>query len=171
MFAISLAFAYTMTNKKVLLIDGNFNNRDISKTVNSQAFIEDYINGNTNAPDTQKGSLINILGNRGGGDVSLLEINNEDIIRERIESLKSKFDIILIETRSLNALNKSKEWMLFADKIIAVFEANQTITPSKKQYINYLRRQDTKFIGWILNKVVSGSPPPSSIQKKKWYKR
>ena len=172
LFAISLAFAYTMINKKVLLIDGNFNNRDISKTINSQAFIEDYINGTTNRPDTQMGSLINVLGNRGGGDISLLEINTEVIIAERIESLKEKFDVILIETTSLNTLNKSKEWMLFADKIIAIFEANQTITPSKVQYINYLRNQDTKFMGWILNKVSSSASPSLTANKRvKWFKK
>lgn len=171
LFAISLAFAYTMINKKVLLIDGNFRSPDISKTINSQAFIEDYINGITHNPDTQMGSLINVLGNRGGGDISLLEINNEAVIGERIESLKAKFDVILIETTSLDTLNKSKEWMLFADKILAVFEANQTLTPSKKHYIQYLRKQDTKFMGWVLNKVISTSLPSPTVQKGKWFKK
>ena len=171
LFAISLAFAYTIINKRVLLIDGNFNNRDISKTVNSQAFVEDYINGVTLKPDTQVGSLINVLGNRGGGDISLLEINNENTIGERIQALKEDFDIIIIETTSLNTLNKSKEWMLFADKIIAVFEANQTITPSKKQHIQFLRKQDSKFIGWILNKVSYGTSAPVPTKKSKWYRK
>ena len=94
------------------------------------------------------------MGNR-GGDKSLLEVIDEDTIQERMAALKSKFDIILIEAPALSALNKAKEWILFSDKTIGVFEANQTLTTEKKQHLNYLNSINGQFIGWILNKVVS----------------
>ncbi len=36
---------------------------------------------------------------------------------------------------------------------MGVFEANQTISNSKKQHMNYLRELNGQFIGWVINKV------------------
>ncbi len=43
--------------------------------------------------------------------------------------------------------------MSVADDVVVVFESNQPITATKKQYIDYLATLGNKFIGWILNKV------------------
>lgn len=165
LFALSLSYAYTMINKKVLLIDGNFSNPGISKAINSKTYINDYLNGKLKSFGKDTESLISVLGNP-GGDLSLLEITSQEIIRERFNRLKADFDIIIIEASSLDTLNKSKEWILFADKIVTVFEANQNITLAKKQYIDYLSTNNEKFIGWILNKVTIGTPFSA---KKSWY--
>jgi succinoglycan biosynthesis transport protein ExoP len=93
-----------------------------------------------------------VMGNR-GGDKSLLEVSDEETILQRLEILRSHFDIILVETPPLDALNKAKEWILFTDKTVSVFEADQTINEMKKQHINYLTNLNGQFIGWILNKV------------------
>jgi succinoglycan biosynthesis transport protein ExoP len=51
-------------------------------------------------------------------------------------------------------MNKAKEWIQFSDKVIAVFEANQSITQEKQLYIDYLRTLNKKFIGLVMNKVL-----------------
>ncbi|MDB5119538.1 MAG: family ATPase [Sphingobacteriales bacterium] len=165
LFALSLSYAYTMINKKVLLIDGNFINPGISKAINSKTYINDYLNGKIKNFGKDTESLISVLGNP-GGDISLLEITSKDIIREKINKLKAEFDIIIIEASSLDTLNKSKEWILFADKVLTVFEANQNVTVAKKQYIDYLATIGDKFIGWVLNKVTIGTPLTT---KTNWY--
>jgi succinoglycan biosynthesis transport protein ExoP len=143
LFSFGLAYAYSLANKKVLLIDGNFSNPVISETVKSKDFIEDLfmrghflelknnstpadktvmhlleIDNTTNIGKTvqrlsdQSGNqhsekdLVSILGNK-GGDISLMEISDENNIRQVIDELKSKYDIIIIETGSLDTLNKS----------------------------------------------------------------
>ena len=166
LFALSLSYAYTMINKRVLLIDGNFINPGISKAINSQTFINDYLNGKIKNFGKDTDSLISVLGNP-GGDISLLEITSQEIIRERLNKLKVEFDVIIIEASSLDTLNKSKEWVLFADKVLTIFEANQNITAAKKQYVEYLNALDGRFIGWILNKVTIGTPFHT---KASWYK-
>ncbi|MDB5012797.1 MAG: family ATPase, partial [Daejeonella sp.] len=166
LLALSLSYAYTMINKKVLLIDGNFRNPSISKTINSQSYINDYLNGKIKL-DLSSGSLITVLGNP-GGDLSLFEVNSEELIKSKLNNLKQEFDIVIVEASSLDTLNKSKEWTLFADKILTVFEANQTITSAKTQYVDYLKENEGKFIGWILNKVTLGSPKILQT-KKRWY--
>jgi len=149
--AISLAYSYSMINKKVLLIDGNFNNPTISNTARPKAYLEDYFKNN---PDNYEpyNNTANIMGNH-GGDITLLEISDENYIRSKFNELKVKYDIIIIETPPLSALNKSKEWLLFANKTVAVFEAGDDINKSQKEDIDYLKGLDNKFAGWILNKT------------------
>ena len=42
LLAASLAYSYSAINKKVLLIDGNFNDPTITQTINPQLYVEDY---------------------------------------------------------------------------------------------------------------------------------
>jgi succinoglycan biosynthesis transport protein ExoP len=149
--AISLAYSYSMINKKVLLIDGNFLNPTISQTVHPKLYLEDYFKNN---PDNYNSisNNINVIGNH-GGDITLLEVSDENFIRSKFNELKLKYDIIIIETPPLSSLNKSKEWLLFANKIIAVFEAGKNIKKSQKEDIKYFRNLNGKFAGWILNKA------------------
>jgi succinoglycan biosynthesis transport protein ExoP len=149
----SLAYSYSAINKKVLLIDGNFDNPTISKTIQPKQFVEDYFRSNSYID--RDNAAISVLGNR-GGDITLLEINDERNIRHDMDELKSKYDIILIDLPPLDSLNKSKEWILFADKTIAVFEAHKNIQRSQIQYIDYLKHLNRKFAGWVLNKVPIG---------------
>jgi succinoglycan biosynthesis transport protein ExoP len=195
LFSFSLAYAYAISNKKVLLIDGNFTNPLISETAKPKLYLEDYLRGaefesspsignlppegieagnmpklleisgknksitttiqrlnNQSSPAHDGVDRISIIGNR-GGDTSLFEISNTTGIRSRLDELKSHFDIIIIETGSLDMLSKSKEWMQFTDKTLAVFENNQSITDEAHTYIDYLHGLNGKMLGWVLNKV------------------
>jgi len=151
LLAISLAYSYSIINKKVLLIDGNLDNPSISETVQPKMFIEDFFRDDNSSNDVYKGGM-SVLGNR-GTDITLLEIENEEIIREKFTQLKTKYDIIIIEVPSMSAMNKAKEWMLFADKTIAVFEANQSLNEQKNSGITYLKFLGPKFGGWVFNKT------------------
>jgi Mrp family chromosome partitioning ATPase len=153
LFILSLAYAYAKTNKKVLVIDGNSDNPVISKMRTSVFFLEDYFSGSLSAGQLHHESNISLLANR-GGDTTLFELNNEPVIRQRLQLLYETFDVVLIETSSLDSLNKSKEWITVTDKVVAVFEVNQGISAAKQVQVDYLKGLGTQFIGWVLNKVV-----------------
>ncbi len=160
--AACIAYTYVMVSKKVLLIDGNFDNPSITRNSNTKVFIEDFLhNGYLENSDFNSGILV--MGNQ-GGDKSLLEVVDEDTIKMRLEYLKTKFDVILIETPALSSLNKAKEWILYSSKTIGVFEANQELDALKKQHINYLTSINGQFIGWILNKVISREKAPEKVE-------
>ena len=153
LIAACIAYTYVMVNKKVLLIDGNFENNSITKNSNTKLFIEDFLqspNGSIDGINFNSGIMV--MGNH-GGDKSLLEVSDEQTILDKLDRLRSQFDVILIETPALDTLNKAKEWIMFSDKTVGVFEADQTINETKKQHINYLTTLNGQFIGWILNKV------------------
>lgn len=153
LFATSLAYSYAMINKKVLLIDGNFNNPDLTMAIRPAMFLEDYFKNTPVINNLEAGSSTStVLGNH-GGDVTLLEIGDEIFVKNRFDALRAKYDIIIIDTAPLSSLNKSKEWLLFANKTIAVFEANKSITNAQKPYLAFLKSLGNKFGGWVLNKA------------------
>lgn len=165
--ALSLAYAYAAINKNVLLIDGNFGDPLITSTSQTHHFLEDYLNNKISADQIKTSDKISVLGTK-GGDVSLLELSSEKNIQEKMNALGELFDIVIVEMASLDALNRAKEWVGFSDKLVAVFEANQTVTPAKNEQINYLRSLDFKFIGWVLNKVGNRKAPGKS---KSWFRK
>ncbi|QQL51239.1 exopolysaccharide transport family protein [Mucilaginibacter ginkgonis] len=193
LFSLSLAYAYAISNKKVLLIDGNFIHPVITEMVKPKLFLEEFLHESefdpdvfeANQPDkllagkkthllgignsTPIGSKIqrlgeqssfvpdgldriNIMGNR-GGDVSLLEISSQKRVQEKLEQLQTVFDVIIIETGSLNSLSKTKEWMLFTDNTIGLFENNQSLRGDSKPSIDYLKGLNGRMMGWVLNKT------------------
>lgn len=152
LLALSLAHAWKMTDKKVLLIDGNFDKPDISKSLDSNIFIEDYLSGATDIGQLNSSSAVTVLANK-GQDRSPLEIADAETIRDKFANLSRLFDIIIIETPPVSRMNQSKEWILFAGNVISVFQAGQTITDEKKNYIQYLKSLNNEFSGWVLNKV------------------
>ena len=164
--ALNLAYAYTMINKRVLLIDGNFHNPAISEMLNPGMFIEDYLLSDNEFILPNVDGLV-VLANK-GGDTSLLEINRQSIIQRKLQALKDQFDIILIETPSLNLINKAKEWIIFADMVVPVFEVNHPINSLQKQEVNYLNSlyTDSKLTGWILNKAKNVTTPPARLEAK-----
>lgn len=127
-----------MINKRVLLIDGNFDNPHISEIVNPDLYLEDYL---LSKQDTDTIEELNkqfvVMGNK-GEDVSLLEISNNATIQSKLQHLRASFDIILIEIHSLDVFNKAREWMSFSDKVIPVFTSGQNITEAKKKKLNIL---------------------------------
>lgn len=149
---LNLAYAYARTNKKVLVIDGNFDQPGISEIIRPSFFLEDVFSGKITTASLSEDKNIIVLANRGGNN-SLFELQDEQATKRQFAELEKIFDLILIEVCELRQLGKAKEWMAVADHVIAVFESNQSIPPAKKQHIDYLETLGNKFLGWVLNKV------------------
>ena len=150
--AMSLASACLMINKRVLLIDGNFANPALTEFTQPEYFLEDYLTGKSAMPRTGYENDITVMGNR-GTDTSLFEIAIEQDIRQKMDALCTVFDIIIIESSSLDTLNLSKEWLSVANKVIAVYESGKTISTTDKSQIEYLRELKDKYVGWVINRV------------------
>lgn len=147
--AVNLAYAWAMTNKKVLLIDGNFSHPSITSNAKPGLFVEDVFAGKGAELRAEKG--VTILGNR-GGDNSLMELTSQAELSHKIQELAAAFDIILIDTASLEDLDKAKEWIRFAEKTLAVFETGNLFTEADQHQVQYLK-QEKQLAGWVLNKA------------------
>ncbi|MGG7663635.1 exopolysaccharide transport family protein [Dyadobacter sp. BHUBP1] len=151
-FVIALAWAFSKINKTVLIIDGNFAQPDISKLNPDSTLFENFVRSN-NLPEATPGQ-ITILGAK-TGDISVLELADEKVIGERLQALKARFDIILIETDSLRAMNRAKEWVSFSDLVVSVFAAGRSIGSDDQSKIQYLDSLNGKFAGWVLTNTES----------------
>lgn len=151
---MSLAFAWVMTGKKILVIDGDFNSSKISDHVSSEIYIEDFLQED-NLIDFSKGNSSLVVLKNKGGDASLMEIASSAVIKEKLDQAKEFFDLILIETSSMNFVSQSKEWISFADKVVSVFGFGCSINKKEKVFIEYLKNTGN-FSGWIMNKITSG---------------
>ncbi len=155
--SINLAYAYLGINKRVLVIDGNFDEPGLTQFSGTDIFLEDLLAGTIAPQSLLNGSNIVFLGNRGGGR-SLLEVSSEHKASEVLTQAKALFDVVIIETPSLDTLNKAKEWTAFADKVLTVFRAGHTVDHLYQDNMEYLKSLDGKFIGWILNSVPGDEP-------------
>jgi len=72
------------------------------------------------------------------------------VISQRLSVLKTQFDIVLVETDPLTAMNKAKEWISFTDLVVAVFAAGNSISEEDQSKIQYLNNLEGKFAGWVL---------------------
>jgi succinoglycan biosynthesis transport protein ExoP len=156
--ALNLAYAYSLLNKKVLLIDGDFTRPDITRAVKVNYYFEDYLKTGGQSTNFESTGMITTFGNH-GKDVSLYQLGLEADIKLEFERFKNVFDIVIVEAPALNMLNKSKEWVSIADKVITVMKAGQSIKEHKKGHINYLKGLKNQFIGWVLNEVDKGQIP------------
>ncbi|TAG11897.1 MAG: lipopolysaccharide biosynthesis protein [Sphingobacteriia bacterium] len=152
LIALGLAYAFSMVNKRVLLIDGNFDQPTITATTGTTYYLEDYLKNRISVSEILRDGKVSVLGNR-GGDTSIFEFCDELIVKPKLAHLRDIFDVIIIEAPSLAKLNKAKEWIVIADKVMAVFESGGTIRNGKIQNVKYLEGLGDRFAGWALNKV------------------
>nr|WP_121273066.1 Wzz/FepE/Etk N-terminal domain-containing protein [Pedobacter schmidteae] len=147
--ASSLAYAFAMIGKKVLLIGGDTmpgaksSTKELTTPQNFETFLI--------KKEIMTEDRITVL-NKNVNNNSLLEIQSIKSLRAGFEVLSKEFDIIIIDINSLSDLNTAKEWLLFVEKKIAVFEAGKVIGDRDRELIEYIKAQP-EFMGWVLNKT------------------
>lgn len=148
--ANSLAYAFAMTGRKVLLIADDENAvqslSDSKQLTTSQNFENFLVSREIKVED-----LITRL-NKVRDNVSLLELQNERSLRGGFDVLRKEFDIIIIDVNSLLNINLAKEWLSFTEKNLAVFEAGKSLSQEDKSLIAFLKTQPN-FMGFLINKV------------------
>jgi len=146
----SLAYAFALTGKKVLLVADDLPVQTSEETglITSQSFQSFLMKKEFHTED-----LITIM-NKSHERNSLLEIQNEVSLRNGFDILRNEFDYIIIDINSLSDVNISKEWLLFTERNIAVFEYGKSISESEYSLIRYVKEQPG-FIGWVLNKITN----------------
>lgn len=154
----SLAYAFALTGKKVLIIgeDVSILVKEGEKTPEGkekkpsedapQEFERFLIEREIQAED-----LITNL-QRNVENTSILEVQDRDQLIAGFNLLREKFDLILIDIGSFSNINHVKEWLMFSEVSVAVFESGRTMPRQNKEYLALLGGQPG-FKGWVLNKV------------------
>ncbi|MBS1606844.1 MAG: hypothetical protein JST42_29585, partial [Bacteroidetes bacterium] len=155
-----LSYILSLGKKKVLIIDTNFCNNDLTKNINAEPVLEKYdLNGHVFDKGAFRRLLtptnierVDIIG-CAGGDYTPTEILPKNHLLKHLTELKEEYDFILLEGAPLNGYTDTKELETFVEGIVAVFSAETTLTAMDKESIRFLHDNHDKFLGAILNKV------------------
>jgi Mrp family chromosome partitioning ATPase/uncharacterized protein involved in exopolysaccharide biosynthesis len=156
----SLAFSLSLSKKRVLLIDTNFCNNDLSVLNNAKPTLEMFSFDEVASDKTALRKLISptgvenvdIIGCK-GGDYTPNEILPKDHILNHLDYFLTIYDYIFIEGAPLNGFTDAKELSQYVDGIVAVFSANAEIKSADKESIKYFRTIPDKFLGSVLNQL------------------
>ena len=87
------------------------------------------------------------------GNYTPSEILPKNNLFEQLENLKKHYDFIFIEGAALNSHADSKELADFAEGLVVVFSAKNSLGETDRESIAFLKHNRSKFIGAVLNHV------------------
>ena len=159
----ALAYSLSLGKKRVLIIDTNFCNNDLTVAINANPLLEEFqLNGKPfNTEDFKKYVTttqipgVDIIGCK-GGDYTPSEILPKNHLLNYLGNLREDYDFIFMEGAPLNGFTDTKELMVYAEKVIIIFSAQSVVTPADRESIQFLKDSE-KFFGAILNKTEDGN--------------
>lgn len=158
----ALSFSMSLSKKKILIIDTNFCNNDLTVKLEADPILEKIIPNDRNdealveqvrnlSKDIGMNSVF-VIGSK-GGDYTPSEILPRRNLLHHLQTLTSEYDFIFLEGPPLNDFSDSKELAQYVDGVIAVFSANHIIKQIDKESMTFFRELNGKFTGSILNMV------------------
>jgi Mrp family chromosome partitioning ATPase len=155
-----VALSLSLSSKKVLIIDTNFCNNDLTVYLKAKPTLERFSSSDAKVDfkkveqmiSTTRVPNVDIIGCR-GGDYTPSEILPKNHILNYMNELLEHYDYVLFEGAPLNGFTDTRELAQYADGIVAIFSAKLTLTPIDKESIKYFKTVGDKFIGAILNQV------------------
>ncbi len=155
-----VALSLSLSSKKVLIIDTNFCNNDLTVYLKAKPTLERFSSSDAKVDfkkveqmiSTTRVPNVDIIGCR-GGDYTPSEILPKNHILNYMNELLEHYDYVLFEGAPLNGFTDTRELAQYADGIVAIFSAKLTLTPIDKESIKYFKTLGDKFIGAILNQV------------------
>lgn len=159
----ALSYSMSLSKKRVLIIDTNFCNNDLTVQLDAEPILEKIIPHNFDdknlveeikkrSKDLGVGSIYAI--GSAGGDYTPSEILPRENLLHHLKTLTSYFDYIFLEGPPLNDFSDSKELAQYVEGVIAVFSAQDVIKQIDRQSISFFKEDlNGKFCGSILNMV------------------
>jgi succinoglycan biosynthesis transport protein ExoP len=158
----ALSFSMSLSKKRILIIDTNFCNNDLTVKLEGAPILEKIIPSDRSdeslaeqvrslSKDIGMGSVY-IIGSQ-GGDYTPSEILPRKNLLHYLRSLTSEYDYIFLEGPPLNDFSDTRELTQYVDGVIAIFSADHVLSQLDKESMQYFRELNGKFCGAILNKV------------------
>jgi Mrp family chromosome partitioning ATPase len=156
----ALANSFSLSRKKVLMIDSNFSNNTLTQKFEAKPTLEKFsVNGERNPYDKFEEirsetpiPYVELVGCN-YGNYTPSEILPKNNLLENLRAIAENYDYVFIEGAALNSHADSKELSKYADGIISVFSARSVLRQTDKESIQFLKHTGNKFVGAILNEV------------------
>ena len=155
----ALANSFSLSKKKVLIVDANFSNNTLTEKYNAKPMLDQFsVNGERNPTDKFRNITsstlihnVDIVGCK-EGNFSPSEILPKNNLLEHIQTIALDYDYVFIEGAALNIHADSKELLKYVDGVVPVFSSKSVIKQIDKESIHFLRNSD-KLVGGVLNAV------------------
>jgi len=155
----ALANVFSLSGKKLLLIDANFGNNNLTRDFSASPGLNHFqattfeINEKFK-PDISPTPIsgVQVLGCK-EGNFTPSEILPKNNFLEHLQELKSDYDYIFIEGAALNTHADSKELSDCAEGILLVFSAKNSLGDTDRESIAFLRTRRQQLLGAVLNKI------------------
>ncbi|HVX24701.1 MAG TPA: AAA family ATPase [Parafilimonas sp.] len=157
----ALSYSFSLSKKKVLIIDTNFCNNDLTVQLAGTPMLEQIvvpeindqiIQNVTNAAVEVKDGAVYIIG-CGGGDYTPSEILPSKHLLMHLQKLTEVYDYVFLEGPPLNDFSDSKELTEYVDGVVAIFSAKHIVKQIDKESISFFKSLNGKFCGSVLNMV------------------
>ena len=155
----SVAHTFSMSKKKILLIDANFSNNSLTRDFAAKPTLNAFsIKGQEglekiwNVTTVSSISHVDVIGCE-EGNFTPSEILPKGNLLDHLDKFRQHYDYVLIEGGALNTHADSKELTEFVEGLILVFSAKSTLGENDRESMDFLKQHRTKFIGAVLNNV------------------
>jgi polysaccharide biosynthesis transport protein len=156
----ALANGFSLSKKKVLLIDSNFSNNTLTRKFEAKPSLEQFsLNGEKNPLEkfwnvTSVTNIPNVdLVGCQEGSYTPSEVLPKNNLLENLRTISEHYDFVFIEGAALNNHADSKELSRYVDGIVSVFSVKSVIRQTDKESIHFLKGTGDKFVGAVLNGV------------------
>nr|WP_295865969.1 hypothetical protein [uncultured Chitinophaga sp.] len=156
----AVSYSLSLSNKKVLIIDTNFCNNDLTLQLQARPTLETF----SVAPEdfsiekvkeivtTYSVENIEVIGCK-GGDYTPTEILPKNHLLNYLPQLKQYYDFIIMEGAPLNDYTDSKELEHYAEGVVAVFSSKISLKQNDRESIQFLEGLNGKLLGAVLNNI------------------
>lgn len=160
----ALARGLSLSNHKILLIDANFRDNQLSRKYSAGSSVETFeSNGDQVAVNKAIRAIavstndknIDVIG-CATGDYTPREVLPKKNIFAGLKN-DNNYDFVLIDSAPLSQGPDIKELLDYVDAIILVFAADQALTEEDKKLISFIKENKVQTLGAVLNKIPSYS--------------
>jgi len=160
----ALSYSLSMSKKKILIIDTNFSNNDLTVQLHGDPVLEKISNEDLSVSPRLKVKVFSkdvgagtggifIIGSQGGDYTPSEVLPSENNLLIHLQALLEEFDYIFLEGPPLNDFSDSRELVDYVEGVVAVFAATDIIKQIDKESAKFFKDLNGKFCGSVLNMI------------------
>ncbi len=149
---LALAYSFSLNYKKVLLIDTNLKDPDLTQVCRARPHLEKYFKGEVKLNQVISHSglpNVDIIGSE-GNHPNPEEFFSSDEFSQFLNNVGRDYDFVFLEGANMNQTTETKFLIRHVDKVLAIFSSRSSLKQADKASIHYLKKMDQK-VGTILN--------------------